>query len=113
LFIQLISLTSGESFSFFDIGSVLLCGERAEYGKKILATLATLSQDLLKKYSSGYERKIVTTLSTQLVIKCGQTFDIHNILRIIRFAEKFIELRIVTPVATQFSWDWPSVFLFF
>jgi hypothetical protein len=58
----------------------------------------------VKKYSSDYGRKIVTTLSTQLVKKCGQAFDIHNIRRIVRFAEKFIKLRIVTPVATQFSW---------
>ena len=34
------------------IGSVLLGGERAEYGKKIVATL---SQQLVKKYGSGYE----------------------------------------------------------
>ena len=34
------------------IGSVLLGGERAEYGKKILATL---SQNLIKKYGSGFE----------------------------------------------------------
>ncbi|MDR2716713.1 MAG: PDDEXK nuclease domain-containing protein [Treponema sp.] len=64
------------------IGSVLLGGERAEYGKKILATL---SQELLKKY--------------------GQAFDIHNIRRMIRFAEKFSSLRIVTELASQLSWS--------
>jgi len=34
------------------IGSVLLGGERAEYGRKILATL---SQNLINKYGSGFE----------------------------------------------------------
>jgi len=34
------------------IGSVLLGGERADYGKKIIATL---SQQLVKQYSSGFE----------------------------------------------------------
>jgi len=64
------------------ISSVLLGGERAEYG-----------------------RKIVTTLSSQLVKKYGQAFDIHNIRRMIRFVEKFSSLRIVTPLASQLSWS--------
>jgi hypothetical protein len=64
------------------IGSVLLGGERAEYG-----------------------RKIVVTLSQQLVRKYGQAFDIHNIRRMVRFAEKFNNLRIVTELASQLSWS--------
>jgi predicted nuclease of restriction endonuclease-like (RecB) superfamily len=64
------------------ISSVVLGEERAEYGKKI-----------------------VTTLSSQLVKKYGQAFDIHNIRRMIRFAEKFNNLRIVTPLASQLSWS--------
>jgi len=64
------------------IGSVLLGGERAEYGKKILATL---SQDLIRKYGSGYEYSKIT--------------------RMIKFAELFPNLSIVSPLATQLSWS--------
>jgi hypothetical protein len=59
---------------------------------------------LVRKHGSGYGRKIVTTVSSQLVKKYGQAFDIHNIRRIVHFAEKFTGLRTVSPVATQFSW---------
>ena len=65
------------------ISSVLLGGERAEYG-----------------------RKIVTPLASQLVKKYGQAFDVHNIRRMIRFAEKFCSLQIVSPLATQLSWSY-------
>ena len=64
------------------INSIVLSGERAEYGKKIVATL-----------------------SSQLVIKYGQTFDIHNIRRMIRFAEKFNDFEIVAELASQLSWS--------
>jgi len=64
------------------IGSVLLGGERAEYGKKILATL---SQQLIKKYGSSYE--------------------LRNLRRMVQFAELFPNLSIVSPLATQLSWS--------
>jgi len=64
------------------IGLVLLGGERAEYGKKIVATL---SQQLVKKYGSGFESR--------------------NLRRMIQFAELFPNLSIVSPLATQLSWS--------
>jgi len=64
------------------IRSTILDGERAEYGKKI-----------------------VITLSQQLVIKYGQSFDIDNIRRMIRFAEKFNNFKIVAELAPQLSWS--------
>jgi len=41
------------------IGSVLLGGERAEYGRKILVTL---SQHLIQKYGSGFEYTKITRM---------------------------------------------------
>jgi len=63
------------------ISSVLLVGERAEYGKQIVSELAT-----------------------QLVLKYGKSFDIQNIRRMIRFYEKFNDFEIVSELATQLSW---------
>ena len=71
---------------FWEIGhyidSVVLAGKRAEYGKQIVATL---SVKLMKKY--------------------GKLYDIHNIRRMIRFAEKFDDFAIVTELASQLSWS--------
>jgi predicted nuclease of restriction endonuclease-like (RecB) superfamily len=64
------------------IGSVLLGGERAEYGKKILATL---SQQLIKKYGSG--------------------FELRSLRRMVQFAELFPDLSIVSTLSTQLSWS--------
>jgi predicted nuclease of restriction endonuclease-like (RecB) superfamily len=64
------------------IRSVLLDGERAEYGKRI-----------------------VTELASQLTKKYGKTFDVHNLRRMIRFAEKFPNFEIVTELALQLSWS--------
>jgi len=52
-----------------------------------------------------YGRKIVTTLSSQLVKKYGQAFNIDNIRRMIRFAEKFNNFKIVAELAPQLSWS--------
>jgi len=64
------------------IGSVLLSGERAEYGKRILATL---SQELIKKYGSGFEYSKIT--------------------RMIKFAELFPDSKIVSTLSTHLSWS--------
>jgi hypothetical protein len=64
------------------INSVLLGGERAEYGKRI-----------------------VSTLSTQLVERYGKSFGFDNIRRMMRFAEKFPDFAIVAPLAPQLSWS--------
>ena len=64
------------------IGSILLGGERAEYGKRIVATLAS-----------------------QLAAKYGSTFELPNIRRMVRFAEKFNDFEIVTTLSSQLSWS--------
>ena len=70
---------------FWEIGSyissVLLGGERAAYGKQIVATL---SQQLQEKY--------------------GSSFDYTNVRRMIRFATRFPDVQIVAPLAQQLSW---------
>jgi hypothetical protein len=64
------------------IGSVLLGGEKSKYGKQILATL---SQELMKRYGSGFEYTKIT--------------------RMIKFAELFPKIKIVSTLATQLSWS--------
>jgi predicted nuclease of restriction endonuclease-like (RecB) superfamily len=52
-----------------------------------------------------YGKRIVTGLASQLVAKYGKTFDVHNIRRMIKFADKFDNLEIVTELASQLTWS--------
>ena len=62
------------------IGSVLLGGERAGYGKQIVVTL---SHQLQEKYGSSFERS--------------------NIIRMIQFANRFGDEKIVVILSHQLS----------
>ena len=64
------------------VNSVVLAGNRAEYGKQI-----------------------VSTLSKQLIAKFGQTFDIQNLRRMMRFAERFNDFEIVSTLSKLLSWS--------
>jgi hypothetical protein len=64
------------------INSVILDSKRAEYGKRIVATLAT-----------------------QLAGKYGKSFELRNLHRMMQFAEEFPNFEIVSPLATQLSWS--------
>jgi len=64
------------------VNSVVLDGSRAAYGKQI-----------------------VTTLSSQLMVKYGKTFDVHSLRRMMRFAERFSDFEIVTTLSSQLSWS--------
>jgi len=64
------------------VNSIVLDGSRAKYGKRIVTELASL-----------------------LMVKYGKTFDVHNLRRMMRFAEKFDDFQIVTELASQLSWS--------
>ncbi|MDR1276807.1 MAG: DUF1016 N-terminal domain-containing protein [Candidatus Accumulibacter sp.] len=71
---------------YWEIGrfveAFLLDGERAEYGKRIVASLA---QQLKRRY--------------------GSSFDYTNIRRMIQFSRRFPDIEIVAPLAQQLSWS--------
>jgi len=64
------------------IGSVLLDGIRADYGKRIVATL-----------------------SQQLIIKYGNSFEYTKLTRMIKFAKLFTDTEIVATLSQQLSWS--------
>jgi predicted nuclease of restriction endonuclease-like (RecB) superfamily len=64
------------------INSVLLGGERAEYGKRIVSTVAT-----------------------QLVKKYGRNFTERNLYRMSLFADRFPNEKILPPLAAKLSWS--------
>ena len=64
------------------INSVVLDSKRAEYGKRIVATLAT-----------------------QLVEKYGSSFEYTKLTRMIKFAELFPDLEILVTLSQELSWS--------
>ena len=64
------------------INSIILDGERAAYGKNILATL-----------------------STKLIEVYGNSFYVENIYRMMRFAKVFIDFEILSTASTKLSWS--------
>ena len=64
------------------VGSIILDGERAEYGKRIVATLA---HQLTERYGNSFERSKIT--------------------RMVKFARLFPNLEIVAPLAHQLCWS--------
>lgn len=64
------------------INEEILHGERAEYGKRI-----------------------VVSLSQELVVRYGKSFEAKNLRRMMQFAEVFPDSEIVVPLARQLSWS--------
>jgi len=58
---------------------------------------------VLEGSRTAYGKRIVTTLASQLMVKYGKTFDVHNLRRMMRFAENFKDFQIVTELASQLS----------
>jgi len=81
-----VSANSEVTLMFWEIGqyvnSVILTEKRAAYGKQIVATL-----------------------SLQLHEKYGGSFELTNLRRMMRFAEKFTDYEIVATLSPQLSWS--------
>lgn len=81
------TVNAGMTLMYWHIGERInrevLGGERAAYGKQIVATL---SRQLTKEYG-------------------GSQFSLRNLRRMMQFYQAFPDIQIVTPVVTQLSWS--------
>ena len=64
-----------------------------------------VNNDVLHLQRAEYGKKIVTTLATQLSASYGRSFEARNLRRMMQFAELFPDFGIVSPLATQLSWS--------
>jgi predicted nuclease of restriction endonuclease-like (RecB) superfamily len=64
-----------------------------------------VNSEILDHQRAEYGQKIVTTLATQLVAGYGRSFEARNLRRMMQFAEQFPDFGIVSPLATQLSWS--------
>ena len=66
-----------------------------------------VNSEILNHQRAEYGQKIVATLATQLVASYGRSFEARNLRRMMQFAEQFPDFGIVSPLATQLSWKPP------
>ena len=64
-----------------------------------------INDDILQNKRADYGKRIVPTLSAQLENIHGKSFTLKNVRRMMKFAEQFPSLEIVSPLATQLSWS--------
>ncbi|MEA3436800.1 MAG: PDDEXK nuclease domain-containing protein [Thermodesulfobacteriota bacterium] len=64
-----------------------------------------IRQDILKEKRADYGKKIVATLSQELTKEYGNGFNYTALTRMVRFAEIFPETQIVATLSQQLSWS--------
>jgi len=64
-----------------------------------------IRQDILKEKRADYGKKIVATLSQELTEDYGNNFNEKNLRRMIQFAEIFSDMEIVVTLSRQLSWS--------
>jgi len=60
---------------------------------------------ILNARRAAYGKQIVATLSLQLQVKYGSSFELTNLRRMMRFAERFADYGIVATLSPQLSWS--------
>lgn len=65
-----------------------------------------INREVLGNQRAEYGKQIVSTLSTKLQEEYGSTgFEPRSIRRMMQFASKFPDIKIVSPLATKLSWS--------
>jgi predicted nuclease of restriction endonuclease-like (RecB) superfamily len=63
-----------------------------------------IRQDVLKEQRAEYGQQIVSALARQLEAEFGRGFSARNLFRMVRFAEAFPDLKIVSALLAQLGW---------
>lgn len=64
-----------------------------------------LNDFVLNNKRAEYGKQIMSTVSTHLSEKYGNSFELRNLRRMRQFAEQFTEIEIVSTLSTQLSWS--------
>ena len=64
-----------------------------------------INDEVLNNERAEYGKQIVATVATQLEHKYGRNFNEKNVRRMMRFSQEFSDLNIVPPLAAQLSWS--------
>jgi len=60
---------------------------------------------MLQERRAAYGKRIVTTLSSQLVPEFGEGFGTRNLNRMVSFVGAFPDIKIATTLSSQLSWS--------
>jgi len=63
-----------------------------------------IRQDILEEHRASYGKEIVSSLSRQLSAEYGKGYNRANLFHMIRFAEIFPDVQIVSALSRQLSW---------
>lgn len=66
---------------------------------------ARIHKEILKERRADYGKQIVLTLSARLIADYGRSFDVKNLWRMVQFAERFPDEKIVVTLSRQLSWS--------
>ncbi len=64
-----------------------------------------IKTEILKNKRAQYGKHIVVTLSRDLKLKFGRSFNEKNLRRMLQFAEKFTDFELVVTLSRQLSWS--------
>ena len=65
---------------------------------------ARIRQDILRESRAGYGKRIIATLGRQLGVEFGRGFEEKNLRRMVKFAEAYPNVEIVSALRTQLGW---------
>ena len=91
----------------------LILGAREQTARAVDSALVALywhvgtriRQDILKQKRAEYGEEIVATLSQQLADEFGSGWSRFNVARMVQFAERFPDARIVATLSQQLGWS--------
>jgi len=63
-----------------------------------------INQDILQNERAEYGRKVIKSLAKELVVQHGNSFQAHNLHRMMQFAELYPDSEIVVSLTRQLSW---------
>ncbi len=69
-----------------------------QIGKKI-------SDHILQNERAEYGKQVVATVASQLEQRFGRSYTLRNVRRMMQFSQEFPDLEIVSPLVTQLSWS--------
>jgi len=64
-----------------------------------------IGDDILQNQRADYGKRIVATVSEHLQEKYGRNFELGNLRRMVQFAEQFPDIQIVATLSRQLSWS--------
>lgn len=64
-----------------------------------------INQEILDDERASYGKEVIATLSQQLKEKYGSSFESRNIYRMIKFAQVFSDIEIVSTLSAKLSWS--------